>query len=133
MSELFARRHIGIVPTTEGFRSERRHARRVSAKFSARVRPFYEAPESSEEISATVNLSRDGIYFETLRTSYKVDTHVYVACPCSTAGADREGESARVVRVEQSADGRYGVAVHFLRSAGFYRPGAAASTKERSE
>lgn len=130
MSELFARRYAGRISAGEGFRNERRSARRVSAKFSARVRPF-DASESSEEIPATVNLSRDGVYFTTLRPSYKVNMHVYVACPCPNAGADREGESARVVRVDQSADGRYGVAVHFLRSAGFYRTSGTVSVKKQ--
>lgn len=89
-------------------------------KVAARVRPYYEHPELSEELLTAKNLSKDGFYFVSRRGAYQEDMNLYVACPAGHSQTSREAECARVVRVEPLGDETWGVAVTFLRSAFTY-------------
>lgn len=102
---------------------DRRRSRRVKVSIPARVRPYYQSPQLSEEFLTATNLSRDGFYFISRHPSYRADMHLYVACPAghSQTGADAEG--ARVVRVDLLGEDKWGVAVTFLRSASLYHGG----------
>jgi hypothetical protein len=102
-------------------REERRRARRTRVALRACLQPYNQSAHIPEEIRPTVNVSRDGLYFTTNRSSYDVHLHLYVACPYSGSSADREREVARVVRVEPQPDGQWGVAVLFVRSSCFHR------------
>jgi hypothetical protein len=112
-------------------REERRRARRTRVTLRARLQPYNQSAHIPEEIRPTVNVSRDGLYFTTSRSSYDVHLHLYVACPYSGSLSDREREVARVVRVEPQPDGQWGVAVLFVRSSCFHRsPTVTSETKE---
>lgn len=108
---------------------ERRRTRRARVEFAARVRPYNESPIIVEEIRATLNFSRDGLYFTTKHRAYSIGMHVYVTCPYSESQAGSEGDLARIVRVEPQEDGRWGVAVNFLRSFGYHNCGGFQSAK----
>lgn len=100
-------------------RTDRRRARRVRVRLSARVRPC-NFGDTFEEVRPTLDMSRDGIYFITEEPSYKVHMHLYVSCPASECRADSGQETGRVVRIDSLESGRRGVAVSFLRSPGFH-------------
>ena len=112
-------------------REERRRARRTKLALRARLQPYNHSAHIPEEIRPTVNVSRDGLYFTTKRSSYTVHLHLYVACPYLESQPDREREVARVVRVESQPDGQWGVAVLFVRSICFHR--STAFTSETNE
>lgn len=102
---------------------ERRRARRVKMTVPARIRPYYENAELSEEVLTATNLSRDGFYFIARRPAYRADMNLYVACPAGHSNTAADAECARVVRVEALGDGAWGVAVTFHRSACLYHGG----------
>jgi hypothetical protein len=113
-------------------RFDRRRMRRAQIEVPARVRPYQAGGEAIEEIRGTKDICRNGLYFITGHPHYRVNMHVYVACPSSGLQANEPGELARVVRVEPQAGDRWGVAVTFLRSPGFHFCGATPhSTQER--
>jgi len=112
----------GRVFSTPQLRADRRRARRVRVGMSARIR-HYNSCDHSEEIRQVMNMSRDGVYFVTQRQNYREHMHLYVVCPDSESRGDCEREIGRVVRIDSLADGRWGVAVSFLRSPVFHSTG----------
>lgn len=111
-------------PPAHASRAERRRSRRAKAMFRARLRPYNnDTSELHEEIRPTTNVSRDGIYFTTERSAYSEHMHLYVACPFTDCHAERDEELARVIRVEPKTDGKWGVALLFLRGAAFHHSG----------
>lgn len=111
-------------PPAHASRRERRRSRRAKAVFRARLRPYNDnTSELHEEIQPTANVSRDGIYFTTERSVYSEHMHLYVACPFTDCHAERDEDLARVIRVEPKTDGKWGVALLFLRGAAFHHSG----------
>lgn len=112
-----------VVSAPDG-REERRRTRRVRVELAARLKPYYQSQNLPPEIRATINVSRDGIYFITRCGSYNTGMHVVVTCPdsaaCADPGADA-GDLARVVRVEARNEKEWGVALNFVRCIGYYR------------
>lgn len=103
-------------------RGERRRARRVHMQVTARVRPYYETPELSEELLTAKNVSRNGFYFVSRRPGFHKDMNLYVACPAGHSQTQADAECARIVRVDALGEGLWGVAVAFLRSCfGYHR------------
>jgi hypothetical protein len=101
---------------------ERRSARRVQMEVTARVRPYYETPELSEELLKAKNVSRNGFYFVSRRAGFRKDMNLYVACPAGHSQTQADAECARVVRVDSLGEGLWGVAVALLRSCfGYHR------------
>jgi hypothetical protein len=92
--------------------TERRTTRREKLAHPVRVRPV--GRRHGEEVRATVNFSRGGIYFTTCLQHYDLGMHVELAFPY------REGEPvfrttiAEVTRLERRAGGKWGVAVRLL-------------------
>lgn len=102
--------------------SERRRAHRVHMEVTARVRPYYETPELSDELLKAKNVSRSGFYFVSRRSGFRTDMNLYVACPAGHSQTQADAECARVVRVDSLGEGLWGVAVALLRSCvGYHR------------
>lgn len=98
---------------------ERRRARRARTNLQVRVRPYSFSEHLLEEVRATADFSRSGLSFITRQRSYQEGMHLYVACPYSPYHAEKDGELARVVRVEERNQGRWEVAVEFVGAAGY--------------
>jgi len=91
---------------------ERRRMRRVKLAQPARVRPA--DPRYEEEVQATQNFSRNGLYFVTRMQHYYIDMHLEVVFPYRTGEPFVGSKVARIVRLERRADNHWGVAVEFL-------------------
>jgi len=119
------------VVATPWIREERRRARRSKVTLRAHLRSYNQSARIPEEVRPTVNVSRDGLYFTTNRSTYDVHLHLSIACPNSGSSSEREREVVRVVRVDPRPDGQWGVAVLFVRSMCYHR--SPASTTETRE
>lgn len=109
-------------------REERRRTRRVRIGLAARLKPYNQSLHLPPETRPTTDISRDGIYFTTLRDSYNIGMHLMVTCPHTGACAGRDaGDLARVVRVESRNEKEWGVALNFVRSIGYHRNSAGPS------
>lgn len=96
----------------EQFPNKRRSRRAKIAK-PLRVRPSEPRDEHFEDLPISVNASKEGIYFTTRRTNYYKGMRLFVTFPFSTAHDPMNCEYvAEVVRVENLANSRVGVAVH---------------------
>jgi hypothetical protein len=77
-----------------------------------RVRPF--DSHCPEEIGVTQNVSRKGLYFETLQGHYFSGMEVYVTRNFNPRDPMSHDEAGEVVRVERLANGKWGVAIRIL-------------------
>ncbi len=95
----------------------RRRNPRARISLPIRVRSADFVDDQVDEVRATINVSRGGIYFSSQRSSYHRGMKVLLTIPfrdfVADAGPEERGE---VVRVEHFKDGRAGVAVHLLKS-----------------
>ncbi len=93
--------------------SERRQKRRVQISQKVRVRPANPIGPGFEEVQATMNVCRDGIYFPTELPGYRQGMELFVTFPYSDMpGAINLDYLGSVVRVDTLTHGRFGVAVH---------------------
>jgi PilZ domain-containing protein len=97
--------------------NRRRNARaRISLPIRVRSADF--ADDQVDEVRATTNLSRGGLYFSSQQSSYHRGMKVLLTIPfrdfVADAGPEERGE---VLRVDHLKDGRAGVAVRLLKSA----------------
>jgi hypothetical protein len=114
---------LPTMPATEDPKSKRiseenrRRNRRARISLPIRVRSADFADDQVDEVRATINVSRGGLYFSSQRTSYHRGMKVLLTVPfrdfVADAGPEERGE---VVRVEHLNDGRVGVAVRLLKS-----------------
>jgi CheY-like chemotaxis protein len=98
---------------------ERRRRRRALISIPVRVRGVDVAQGGPDEISNTLDVSRNGFLFTTAQSSFAVGMIVGVTFPYTElpGGAQTEQES-QVTRVTEMPDGRWSVAVVFgVRSA----------------
>jgi hypothetical protein len=92
---------------------DRRARRRV--KISSQTLVVPSDPRYKQEVCTTLNTSRDGLYFTTHASHYRVGMRLSVSSgyrpedPCSSAASFGE-----VVRVERLEDGSFGIAVRIL-------------------
>ena len=94
---------------------ERRRSRRVRIGQPLKIRASDQKGAQFEELSKTKNVSRDGIYFVSQNGSYFEGMRLFVAVPHhSPRGPEDREYLAQVARVEQLADGHWGIAVQFL-------------------
>lgn len=109
-------------PKASGSRAikyERRHRRRVKISAPVRVRQV-EMPHAAEfDLTMTSDVSREGILFETSRTSYQRGQEVAVVFPyrAMLPGEQALEQRGQVVRVVRASESRFGVAVAFLEGA----------------
>jgi hypothetical protein len=80
-----------------------------------RVRPSNPDNEHFEEVLVSTNVSKQGIYFHTHRSDYYKSMRVFVTFPFTFEADPMKCEYlAEVVRVENLADNRYGIAVRLI-------------------
>jgi hypothetical protein len=105
-----------VAPLRKG---ERRRKRRAGVSLALRVRPADAKDGIFEEIRSTRNASRDGLYFITPTKRYYEGMQLRVTFPYQpSAGIGSWENRAEVVRVEERADSRMGVAIRLLGAAG---------------
>lgn len=93
--------------------AERRNKRRVRVAQPIRVRPSNPQGSPFDEVQATMNVCRDGVYFPTMLQTYKPGMRVFITFPYSEMpGAINLDYIGEVVRVDKLSHGRLGVAVH---------------------
>jgi hypothetical protein len=98
------------VITRRAAEHEHRARPRVRISRPMLVRPS--DPKYKEEIQVTVNTSRNGLYFGTRATHYRVGMGVSIILgymPNDRCNATSFGE---VVRVDRLEDGIFGIAIH---------------------
>lgn len=106
---------IAVRPTVEGKLSEKRRSRRAKIARPVRVRPSDPRDDHFEDIPTSVNASREGVYFLTRNAKYCVGMRVFVTFPYTSAHDPMNCEYvARVVRVEDLGNKKFGVAVELL-------------------
>lgn len=94
---------------------ERRRRGRAKIPQTVRVRPSQPHGNDFDEVLPTLNVSRDGLYFASQRDTYYKDMRLFVIFPYSTSlGAINQEFIAKVVRIDQLADGTRGIAVQLL-------------------
>src|SRR5882672_6615322 len=95
----------------------RRRNPRARISLPIRVRSADFVDDQVDEVQATINVSRGGLYFISQRNSYRRGMKVLLMIPfrnfVADAGTEERGE---VVRVEHFKDGRAGVALRLLKS-----------------
>lgn len=93
--------------------AEKRRSRRAKITKPLRVRPSEPRDEHFEDTPISVNASKEGIYFHTRRPNYYKGMRVFVTFPFTSPHDPMNCEYvAEVVRVENLANGRFGVALH---------------------
>ena len=70
--------------------------------------------EYNEEVHTLSNRSRDGVYFETRSAHYRVGMPISVSAACDTPQRWCATAFGKVVRIDQLADGNFGIAVRIL-------------------
>lgn len=92
---------------------ERRRRKRAKITAQVHVRGV-NTPEAFEEICKSVDVSRDGLFFTSMRAGYWKGQQLDVTFPYSNAAsALNQAQRAEIVRVS-SQNGQHGIAVQFL-------------------
>jgi CheY-like chemotaxis protein len=93
-------------------RPERRQRRRALISAPVRVRSAYGGSNGPDEISTTVDVSRNGFLFLSTRPTFAHGSVVAVTFPYSKSALAVQAEQpGRVARVSALADGRFAVAI----------------------
>ena len=80
-----------------------------------RVRPSIPLRENFDDVTRTLNASRNGIYFKAWRDIYFKEMRLLVTYPYATGpGALNKEFIGKVVRIDPFPDGRRGIAVELL-------------------
>jgi CheY-like chemotaxis protein len=104
------RRHPATYPM------ERRRRRRALISAPVRVRSLHVTLDSMDEVSTTLDVSREGIFVSTQLCSYRPGMDVAVIFPYSDhAGAQQVEQVGRVVRIDEMGDGRRAVAITYAK------------------
>jgi CheY-like chemotaxis protein len=100
---------------SSGLRHERRHRRRVKISAPVRVRQVNVPHTTEYEYTMTLDVSREGLLFETTNASYARGQEVAIVFPYRPAPGDSVKEQrGLVVRVARASERRYGIAIAFL-------------------
>jgi len=101
--------------STEINRVEKRISARAKVSRMLRVRPSEPDVEHFEEITASANVSKHGIFFHTHRQTYRTGMRLFITYPFTFENDPMTAEYlAEVVRVEKLQDNRFGVAVRLI-------------------
>jgi hypothetical protein len=100
-------------------RQERRSQKRARIKLAARIGPADFVPGKCAEIIATVNASRQSLYFITDNDTYRLGMRVRVTFPYDAAHDDLTASEdyGEIMRTERLPDNRVGVAVRLKKPA----------------
>jgi CheY-like chemotaxis protein len=116
--------------------AERRRRRRALISAPVRVRGMYGGSNIPDEISTTVDVSRNGFLFISARANFSQGMTVAVTFPYSNSPMPLQAEQpGRVVRVSELSDGRFAVAVAlvpFRGEASAARPRSQATSGNRT-
>jgi CheY-like chemotaxis protein len=94
---------------------ERRHRRRAKISAPVRVRQVNVHQTTEYEYTMTLDVSREGLLFETTNSSYARGQEVAIVFPYRPApGEPVKEQRGIVVRVVRASERRYGIAVAFL-------------------
>jgi len=104
---------LGTVSVTEWV-DERRRTERVDVSMPVRVCFSEGSADQFEEVSSTLNASRDGLYFATKAQSYKVGMSLVVTFPFSHAAERNVHFFGKVVRIDRLREGSFGIAVELM-------------------
>jgi hypothetical protein len=108
-----------MAETPQRFEVQRR-SRRAKISKPLRVRPSEPRDEHFEDMTISVNASKEGIYFHTRRPNYYKGMRVFVTFPFTSAHDPMSCEYvAEVVRVEELPNARFGVALHLIMTMNF--------------
>jgi hypothetical protein len=95
----------------------KRRSRRVKMARPVRVRPSDPKDDHFEDRIASLNASKEGIYFHTRRNGYYKGMRVFVTFPYTSGHDPMNCEYvAEVVRVEELPNNKFGVAVELKLS-----------------
>jgi hypothetical protein len=107
----------------------KRRSRRAKIAKPLRVRPSEPRDEHFEDLPVSINASKEGIYFHTRRPNYYKGMRLFITFPFASSHDPMNCEYvAEVVRVENLANGRFGIAVHLKLTMNYSGSGAAGST-----
>jgi CheY-like chemotaxis protein len=96
---------------------ERRRRKRVRVSAQVCVRPMEAGAPLFEEVAMTIDVSRDGILFSTMRNDFRKGMAVGVTFPYSTApSAINTEQRAEVMRVQEQGNGNFAVAIQFTHA-----------------
>ena len=104
---------LGTVSVTEWV-EDRRRTERVRVSMPLRVCSPEGESDKFEEVSTTLNASRDGLYFASKARSYKVGMSLMVTFPYSYPAERNVHFLGKVVRVEALSDGSVGVGIELV-------------------
>jgi hypothetical protein len=88
---------------------ERRESQRNKVSRPLRLRPS--DPKCEEEVRATLNASRDGLYFRTWAEHYHIGMALHVTFPYASVEICNSEYAGEVLRIEQLEDGSWGIAI----------------------
>lgn len=98
------------------YTSERRRRRRALISAPVRVRSLHVTLDSTDEVSMTLDVSREGIFISTELCSYRPGMEVAVIFPYSdNPGAQHVEQLGRVVRMVEMGGGRRAVAITYAK------------------
>ena len=104
---------LGTVSVTEWV-DERRRTERVDVSMPVRVCFSEGSADQFEEVSSTLNASRDGLYFATKTQSYKLGMSLVVTFPFSHAPERNVHFFGKVVRIDRLRESSFGIAVELM-------------------
>jgi PilZ domain len=104
---------LGTVSVTEWV-EDRRRTERVPVSLPVHVSSSDGSIDKFEEVSTTLNASRDGLYFSTDIQIYKVGMALIVTFPFSHAPERNVHFFSKVVRIDALSEGRFGIAVELV-------------------
>ena len=104
---------LGTVSVTEWV-EDRRRTERVPVSLPVHVCSSDGSIDKFEEVSTTLNASRDGLYFSTDIQIYKVGMPLLVTFPYSHAPERNVHFFSKVVRIDVLPEGHFGIAVELV-------------------
>lgn len=103
--------------TREKTYPDKRRFRRAKIAKPLKVRPSDPQEDHFEDLPISINASKEGIYFQTRRSNYYKGMRLFVTFPYASPHDPMNCEYvAEVVRVENLANGRFGVALQLKLS-----------------
>lgn len=90
-------------------REERRESPRTNVFKPVRLQPL--DPKYEEEVRATLNVSRDGLYFRSWAEHYQIGMRLRVTFPYASVDLCNSEYLGEVLRVDELEDGSWGIAL----------------------
>ncbi len=105
-------------PQPAATNTDRRRRKRAKITAQVHVRGGIGSVNTFEDLCTSIDVSRDGLLFTTIRKDYWVGQVLDVTFPYSSAAtAINTAQRAKIVRMFENKDGRAAVAVHFEAAA----------------